>query len=59
VSEGDEVLVASFTPGSGNQGGGFPTDGQFPDGFPEGGTLPNGGTFPGGGVVPGGTGQGN
>jgi macrolide-specific efflux system membrane fusion protein len=51
IAEGDEVLVASFTPGSGNQGpNGFPTDGQFPDGFtfPDGGQITggDGGTFP-------------
>jgi macrolide-specific efflux system membrane fusion protein len=45
LAEGDEVLVATFTPGEGNQGG-FPTEGQFPGGtFPDGGT----GTFPEGG----------
>ncbi len=52
LAVGDEVLVASFTPGSGNQGtGGFPGgDGTFPtDGtFPGGGTPPDGFTPPSG-----------
>jgi macrolide-specific efflux system membrane fusion protein len=41
LSEGDEVLVASFTPGEGNQGGSFP-----------GGIVIDGDTFPGGGTFP-------
>ncbi|TPW95645.1 HlyD family efflux transporter periplasmic adaptor subunit, partial [Schumannella luteola] len=51
LSEGDEVLVSSFTPGEGNQG----QTGQFPGGgdgqFPGGGDFspPDGATFPGGG----------
>jgi membrane fusion protein, macrolide-specific efflux system len=51
LAEGDEVLVASFTPGQGNQGQ-FPNGGQFPTG----GTFPTDGSFPGGGTFPGGTG---
>jgi macrolide-specific efflux system membrane fusion protein len=61
LAEGDEVLVASFTPGEGNAG----QSGQLPDfgegGFPggDGGTFPggDGGAFPGGGQggFPGGT----
>lgn len=46
IAEGDEILVASFTPGEGNSG---------TTGFPGGGQLPGGGT--GGGFPGGGTGQ--
>lgn len=52
VDEGDEVLVAQFTPGEGNSGGGFPGGGggEFPGGgtFPDGFEPPSGGGFPGG-----------
>lgn len=56
LSEGDTVLVASFTPGEGNEGtttGGFPGggDGTFPGGG-TGGTPPDGFTPPTGGQVP-------
>ncbi|MCU1416906.1 MAG: HlyD family efflux transporter periplasmic adaptor subunit [Schumannella sp.] len=51
LAEGDEVLVATFTPGSGNAGTnpGFPGGGQFPGGgkIPGGG---QGGQFPAGGT---------
>lgn len=58
LAEGDEVLVASFTPGSGNQGtGGFPGGGAGD--FPTDGTLPGGGTPPDGFTFPGGTAPGN
>lgn len=65
LSEGDEVLVASFTPGEGNAGQGgeqtgqFPSDGTFPSGDFSGGEggFPSDGQFPGGasgGQAPGG-----
>lgn len=47
LSEGDEILVAVFTPGEGNTGGGFPGGGG---GFPGGGfEPPDGFEFPSGG----------
>ncbi|MGW8484043.1 efflux RND transporter periplasmic adaptor subunit [Microbacterium sp. NPDC055903] len=51
IEEGDEVLVASFTPGEGNSG-----TGSFPGGGT--GTFPGGdsGEFPSGGQMPGGDG---
>ena len=59
IAEGDEVLVASFTPGEGNSGtGGFP-GGSGTGGFPggdSGGGFP-GGSDSGGGFPGGGTGQ--
>ena len=54
LAEGDEVLVAAFTPGEGNDGqirqlpggGTFsPPDGAMPDGVMPGGVMPGGGTF--------------
>lgn len=62
VTEGDEILVASFTPGEGNTGttgdlrsGGFPGDssGGFPGGDTSGGGMPGGDTT---GQLPGGDG---
>lgn len=62
LAEGDEVVVATFTPGEGNDGqtGVFPGGGTLPDGatLPDGGGFPGGGTegtFPGGGTAPGAT----
>ncbi|GAB3599765.1 efflux RND transporter periplasmic adaptor subunit [Microbacterium tumbae] len=51
IEEGDEVLVASFTPGEGDSGTGvLPGGGSFPGGgtgeLPGGGEMPSGG-FPG------------
>lgn len=57
LSEGDEVLVAAFTPGEGNDGqmGQFPGGGTFtpPDGAftPPDGVIPGGGTITQGGPV--------
>lgn len=58
LAEGDEVLVASFTPGEGNEGGTFPGGGtgERPDFGGEGGQGGPGGTGTGGqGGFPGGT----
>ena len=53
LAEGDEVLVAAFTPGEGNDGQirQLPGGGTFtpPDGAMPGGTIPGGGTFTQGG----------
>lgn len=64
ISEGDEIVVASFTPGEGNTGTGDLPGGDSTGGFPGGdstGGFPGGdssGGFPGGGAgqVPGGDG---
>lgn len=69
IEEGTTVVLATFTPGTGNSSGSTGTNGQFPGGgsgeFPGGGSgeFPGGGSgqFPGGGQNggTGGTGQGN
>ena len=62
LSEGDEVLVAAFTPGEGNEGqtgtfpgGGLPGGGTFPGGDGGDFTPPDGVTVPGGGTIQRGT----
>jgi macrolide-specific efflux system membrane fusion protein len=55
IAEGDEVLVAAFTPGEGNDGQirQLPGGGTFtpPDGAMPGGVMPDGGTITQGGPV--------